>query len=170
MTSRNAFDQRKSHTLKTIFTTPSPSCDKSPKGSVDTLALPIIDPINNHPDYYTTSSCSGRIVLFSDTFLYSTHEIISNDIDILWDALQNCESSFVDLKMEPFILHVECRDIISARRMHQTAIANGFRNSGISISATDRIIVAVRSTLKMDIPCIVDGVLIVKREQVECLG
>ena len=55
----------------------------------------------------------------------------------------------------------------AAKRMHQTAIANGFRNSGISISATDRMIVAVRSTLKMDIPCIVDGILIVKREQVE---
>lgn len=167
MTTKSAFDQRKDHTLKTIFCTVSPPCDKSPKGSVDTLALPIIAQINSHPDYYTTSSCSGRIVLFSDTFLYSTHEIISNDIDVLWDTLQNCKNSFVELKMEPFILHVECRDIPSAKRMHQVAISSGFRNSGMSIGTTDRNIVAVRSTIRMDIPCIVDGILLVKKEQVE---
>ena len=90
-----------------------------------------------------------------------------DEIDILWNALQHCKSSFVELKMEPFILHVECRDISAAKRMHQTAIASGFRNSGISISAADRMIVAVRSTIKMDIPCIVNGTLLVTREQME---
>ena len=165
---KSAFDQRKEHTLQTIFhpTSPSP-CDKSPKGAVDTLALPILNLINGHPDYYTTSSCSGRIVLYSNDFLFTTHELLSNDIDALWSTLNSCDDGLVEFKMEPFILHVECRTLSSAKGMHQAAIASGFRNSGISISTTDRMIVAIRNTIRMDIPCIVDGNLLVTREQVE---
>jgi tRNA wybutosine-synthesizing protein 3 len=39
-------------------------CDNSPKGSVDALCLPLMAVLNAHPDYVTTSSCSGRIALF----------------------------------------------------------------------------------------------------------
>ncbi|KAG0051311.1 hypothetical protein BGZ83_003871 [Gryganskiella cystojenkinii] len=38
--------------------------DKSPKGYVDEPLLPLIILINNHPDYVTTSSCSGRICTY----------------------------------------------------------------------------------------------------------
>ncbi|KAF9969779.1 hypothetical protein BGZ73_007695 [Actinomortierella ambigua] len=38
--------------------------DKSPKGYVDEPLLPLIVLINNHADYVTTSSCSGRICTY----------------------------------------------------------------------------------------------------------
>ncbi|KAG0252870.1 hypothetical protein BG011_006703 [Mortierella polycephala] len=38
--------------------------DKSPKGYVDEPLLPLIILINNHKDYVTTSSCSGRICTY----------------------------------------------------------------------------------------------------------
>lgn len=38
--------------------------DKSPKGYVDEPLLPLIVLINNHQDYVTTSSCSGRICTY----------------------------------------------------------------------------------------------------------
>ncbi|KAF9997255.1 hypothetical protein BGZ79_009049 [Entomortierella chlamydospora] len=38
--------------------------DKSPKGYVDEPLLPLIVLINNHNDYVTTSSCSGRICTY----------------------------------------------------------------------------------------------------------
>ncbi|KAF8938226.1 hypothetical protein BGZ58_001346 [Dissophora ornata] len=38
--------------------------DKSPKGYVDEPLLPLIILINNHQDYVTTSSCSGRICTY----------------------------------------------------------------------------------------------------------
>jgi tRNA wybutosine-synthesizing protein 3 len=37
--------------------------DKSPKGSLDAPIVELIDFINSHPHYVTTSSCSGRIAL-----------------------------------------------------------------------------------------------------------
>lgn len=42
----------------------SNACDLSPKGSVDVKCLPVMDVLNTHDDYITTSSCSGRIALF----------------------------------------------------------------------------------------------------------
>jgi len=40
--------------------------DFSKKGSVDKKIIPLIDKINSKDEYYTTSSCSGRIMLMAD--------------------------------------------------------------------------------------------------------
>lgn len=37
--------------------------DKSKKGSIDKGIIPLVNEINSKNDYYTTSSCAGRIVL-----------------------------------------------------------------------------------------------------------
>ncbi|MBI2659990.1 hypothetical protein HYX07_02415, partial [Candidatus Woesearchaeota archaeon] len=37
--------------------------DKSKKGFIDKDAVKIVNCINSKSDYYTTSSCAGRIVL-----------------------------------------------------------------------------------------------------------
>ncbi|KAF9427598.1 hypothetical protein BGZ94_004594 [Podila epigama] len=47
--------------------------DKSPKGYVDEPLLPLIVLINNHAEYVTTSSCSGRIC----TYLEGLDESVS---------------------------------------------------------------------------------------------
>lgn len=38
--------------------------DKSPKGCIDKPIASMINTINAHPDYVTSSSCSGRIAVF----------------------------------------------------------------------------------------------------------
>ena len=40
--------------------------DKSPKGCLDPHIAPLVRAINAHPDYVTTSSCAGRIVLWAE--------------------------------------------------------------------------------------------------------
>ncbi|KAG0227597.1 hypothetical protein BGW42_002819 [Actinomortierella wolfii] len=52
--------------------------DKSPKGYVDEPLLPLIVLINNHPDYVTTSSCSGRIC----TYLEGIDEKVIDNSDL----------------------------------------------------------------------------------------
>lgn len=59
--SQNAFNQKKQSILYEIN---SVQPDLSPKGSIDSLCLPIINLINSHNDMVTTSSCSGRISVF----------------------------------------------------------------------------------------------------------
>ena len=40
--------------------------DLSPKGSPDEQILDLLELINSHKDYVTTSSCSGRVAVFLD--------------------------------------------------------------------------------------------------------
>ena len=40
--------------------------DKSPKGFIDAPVLDLIHIINRHPNYYTTSSCSGRVAVYCE--------------------------------------------------------------------------------------------------------
>jgi len=51
----NNFLKQKSDFLKKI--------DKSKKKTIDKEIIPLIKSINKKPNYYTTSSCSGRIVV-----------------------------------------------------------------------------------------------------------
>ncbi|MBU4242426.1 MAG: hypothetical protein KKF52_04295, partial [Nanoarchaeota archaeon] len=40
--------------------------DKSPQGHIDEDIKPLLEKINKHKEYETTSSCSGRIVLLEN--------------------------------------------------------------------------------------------------------
>ena len=40
-----------------------PKADKSKKGDLDTKIIPLLNKFNSLPDYYTTSSCSGRVYI-----------------------------------------------------------------------------------------------------------
>lgn len=169
MTARHRpFDQRKTHTLKTIFDGKAGepiTCDRSLKGSVDARALPIIALLNAHADMFTTSSCSGRIVLYGSCtgFIYTSHDA-SDEQDVVNAFNADVGDQSVDFKMEPFVMHVECRDMKAAQSLLKAAVTSGYRNSGSAFTSS-RIIVMIRSTLKMDIPVIVDGKRIVSEEQ-----
>ena len=41
--------------------------DRSRKGAVDAPIAALVERINGYPHFYTTSSCSGRVVVFSDS-------------------------------------------------------------------------------------------------------
>jgi tRNA wybutosine-synthesizing protein 3 len=157
---RDCFTQRKDATIKRAFSECGTEghADKSPKGSVDEHIRPVCDLINQHAHFYTTSSCSGRIVIWDNgtqQWTKTSHELVGDDDVALWmdDALARIEEKY--LKMEPVILHVQCRDIPSANALCRLVIDAGFRNSGITMNGEMmRIQLAVRSTLKMDVPLI----------------
>lgn len=50
-------------------------------------------------------------------------------------------------------MHVEARSLEAAQKLLSVAVQSGFRNSGISLSSK-RTIVAIRCTLKLDVPII----------------
>ena len=54
-------------------------------------------------------------------------------------------------KFEPMVLHVQCADLESARRLHLAAVESGFKNSGLSVGKK-KIISAVRSSHSLDVP------------------
>lgn len=73
------------------------------------------------------------------------------------------------LKFEPFILHVCCKDLNSARELVETGIASGFRNSGITLSRKGRIIAAIRCVPSYQVPIYSQGALLVSDAFIELL-
>ena len=65
------FDQSKRNALSKL--------DKSPKGSLDVPIASLVYGLNRHPDFVTTSCCSGRIVLFASKAPCGHHFFRSNE-------------------------------------------------------------------------------------------
>lgn len=136
-------------------------CDFSKKGSVDEDISHVVSFINSQDRYFTTSSCSGRIILFdavSDcpdvqkqncSWLFVTHQKCQME-----DVVRGLEKSVGDatFKFEPFVLHVQCKQLEDAQLLHTVAINSGFRNSGITVGKKGKIIMAVRSTHCLEVP------------------
>ena len=130
--------------------------DKSPKGFLDAPIVELVNLLNSHKDYVTTSSCSGRIVLYATLekkWILAEHKSVQFDTVIL--ALEKYKSEtqanlHIDndfpilFKHEPFIMHVQCSSLESAENLLHVALKAGYRESGIVLGK--KIIVAVRTT------------------------
>nr|XP_048309490.1 tRNA wybutosine-synthesizing protein 3 homolog isoform X1 [Myodes glareolus] len=152
--------------------------DLSRKGSVDEDAVAVVELLNSREEFFTTSSCAGRILLLDGSpndsgvqkqhccWLLVTHKpCVKEDV---MAALQGATSSAV-LKFEPFILHVQCRTLQDAQTLHSVAIDSGFRNSGITVGKRGKTMMAVRSTHGLEVPLSHKGKLMVTEEYIEFL-
>ncbi|XP_056598781.1 tRNA wybutosine-synthesizing protein 3 homolog [Triplophysa dalaica] len=152
--------------------------DFSKKGSVDEDISHIVSFINSHEKYFTTSSCSGRIMLFdgvSDcpdvqkqncSWLFVTHHKCQREDVVTGLAKSVGEATF---KFEPFVLHVQCKHLADAQLLHKVAIDSGFRNSGITVGKKGKIIMAVRSTHCLEVPLSHRGTVLVNDEYLDFL-
>ncbi len=132
----------------------------------------IIDRINSLEDFFTTSSCSGRIVLIGlpeigakreAQFIGKWHRPVTKEevLDAIKLKWREKEREIWLLSQSP-ILHVACRDLEKAKALLRIAIESGFKYSGIkaiSNSKDEKVVVEVVSTERMDVPLGRDGML-----------
>ena len=130
--------------------------DKSKKGSIDPAIKTVVDYLNRFKDYFTTSSCSGRIVLLErhkkkcdSRFLFCSHVPVKQDV--LWRAIKDCHAKLLWLKMEPLIVHVRCRDVGSAAKLLHCTQGIGLKHSGI-LSIRKRIVVEINGVEQLEAP------------------
>ncbi|KAJ8274303.1 hypothetical protein COCON_G00089280 [Conger conger] len=166
----NTFKQWKKQCLNKI--------DFSKKGSVDEDITNIVSVLNDSEKYFTTSSCSGRIIVIdgvSDcldvqkqncSWLFVTHQKCQKT-DLVTALERSCGD--VIFKFEPFILHVQCRQLGDAQLLHSVAVESGFRNSGITVGKKGKIIMAVRSTHCLEVPLSRKGQVLVSSDYIEFL-
>lgn len=152
--------------------------DQSRKGGVDADIVPLVSLLNGLQQYFTTSSCSGRIILIDGNS--ESNDIHKQNCQWLFVSHQKCtteelisavgrSSADAVLKFEPFVLHVQCRRLEDAQLMHSVAINSGFRNSGLTIGKTGKIISAVRSTHGLEVPLSRCGSLLVTHDYIHFL-
>ena len=130
----DSFQQRK----QDILSKP----DKSSIGKWDEKIVFLCNKINSLENYYTTSSCSGRVVFMIEQekkshnlFLAVSHELISfnwlkNNLNKIIKN-KRLNKLLIKLKCEPLILHVVCKNLENASLLLEKAKSSGMKHSGI---------------------------------------
>ncbi len=127
--------------------------DKSKKGSIDKKIKALVETINSLPAYYTTSSCSGRIVLFSsdpsgrkDRFQWHfvSHDVVS--YPKLKQAFEKISEKEVWFMIEPIIMHIAACDIAHAKKLLYLARDIGYKRAGIISIREDKVVMELNST------------------------
>lgn len=140
--------------------------DKSDEQQVDAKIASLCKKINNNKNYYTLSSCAGRIIIVKNkkeksrqAFLFKSHDKIS--YSELKKALSSIKyNSLVYFKQEAAILHVACENLESAQSLLNKAIYSGFKHSGI-ITIKKKIVLELLSTERIEMPIMDKGKLLV---------
>lgn len=132
-------------------------------GKVDKKILPLIEKINEKMDFFTTSSCSGRIAILEipsfgikkkANFLGKWHEEIS--FNQLKEAIKKARKGEIWLLVQSPILHVSTISMENAKKLLRLAMDSGFKYSSIK-ALNGRIVVEILSTERIDMPLGKDG-------------
>jgi tRNA wybutosine-synthesizing protein 3 len=158
----DSFLQRKQDVLSKL--------DKSSIGKWDEHIVSLCRKINSKENYYTTSSCSGRIILMidqekkgKDLFLFVSHDkIIFNQLKKKIEAALKNDKN-VKFKSEPCILHVACKTLKDAEVFYEKGKDAGFKRLGI-IGTSHGFTFELNSTEKIEFPIIQDKKLLVDDE------
>ncbi|MBI2102523.1 hypothetical protein HYT55_01690 [Candidatus Woesearchaeota archaeon] len=132
--------------------------DKSKKGSVDEKIIPLIQAINATSDYYTTSSCSGRVYLWSGSGKKNETEWLKMSHALIEPAfLEIVDEGLIWLRLEGMIMHIACRDLAAANLLLEK-VRHLYKKSCI-LSASNKIIVELRGSEFIEMPLYLDGKL-----------
>jgi tRNA wybutosine-synthesizing protein 3 len=137
---------------------------KIEEGIVDEQIIDVLNMINSSPDYYTSSSCAGRLQLISlpkfgdkvnSVILGKWHEPI--ELETLKEALGTWDdNNFVMLLVQSPVVHVVCTDLEAALRLRNLADGSGFKYSTIRSIHTSQSDEGVRMNItvaRLRTPC-----------------
>lgn len=164
------FDKRKKEFLKKLE-------EAEKKGEVDKDIISLLHFINSLQDYFTTSSCSGRIILLKpgktkkeSEFLFKKHSRVEYyEIKEKILELSKMNISEVWLKVDPVILHVDCRDLESARKMLDIARESGWKRSGMIVIRPWRYLLELESTERLETIIIYNGKILPDEDYLKIL-
>ena len=133
--------------------------DKSRKGNIDSKIKKLVDKINSSENFYTTSSCSGRILILTIPqsnkknevqYLFNSHKKIKfNQIKNIIN-FKKLPKNDVWLRVDGAILHVASNNIDSAKKFLNTARDIGFRRAGIISIGKSKTTMELISTEKIE--------------------
>lgn len=136
------------------------------EGEVDEEILPIVNRINSNPDYFTTSSCAGRIALIempqlgdkeNASFLGKWHRGV--ELKEVMAALSSAtNNTIIFLLAQSPIIHVRCRTTRSAVELRNIAVESGLKYStlkSLTLNSDDepqKIVVEILSSENIHVP------------------
>ena len=145
------------------------------ENKVDERIIKIINLINSNEDYYTSSSCAGRIVIIElpelgdkkkAKFLGKWHRKI--EYSELTTSIKFANYGMLWILAQSPILHVITKSPLSADKLIKIAITSGFKNSGFK-SYNDNIVIEICSTERLDSPIGKNGILYCNEEHLKLI-
>lgn len=142
--------------------------DPSDEGKWDDAIKDACEKLNKSENFYTTSSCSGRIVLIKaleekaeGVFLFKSHEKISfNQLKRELERISKEYKDEVYFKQETCIIVAGCKTIEDAQKLVDKFKEAGWKRTGI-MASRKRIIVEAMSTEYMSLPIMDKGKILV---------
>jgi tRNA wybutosine-synthesizing protein 3 len=165
---KNEFLAAKDNALKLL----EKACNEK---TVDERIVPLLNLLNTFPGCYTSSSCSGRIVILElpkigdkqrARFLGKWHTPI--EVSDIISTLQTACKGYIWFLTQSPILHIISDSIEMVDTLLKSAIGSGFKNSGVK-SIGRKIVLEVCSTERLDTPIGKDGLLYYKEEYLSLL-
>jgi len=146
--------------------------DRSFIGKTDKAIIPLVNLINSKKNYYTTSSCAGRITLLRETgekqekiFNFVTHN--KTDLEEIKKVMSQIGTKeMIYFKHEPCILHVACKTFEDALAIVTKARDSGWKKSGI---ISRKYIIELVSTEILATPIMNKGKILIEDEYLKLL-
>lgn len=142
------------------------------EGRADERIAPLCTYLNSLKDFFTSSSCSGRIALLSvesigekqpKAFHRKWHRKVK--FDEVEEAIgEKTREKELWLKLDPFIVHIGARDLESAAKILRCMRSAGIKRGGIILSQKEKFIIELQGTHAMALPVKSDGKILVSEE------
>ena len=141
---------------------------------VDHDIISLLEKINSLDNYFTTSSCSGRISVmemphFGDklnsVWLGKWHREVT--VEEVLEAIEKHKTGQLWFLVRSPILHVAARTMEDAVKLLNLSIGLGFKYSSIKSVSHKKLLVEIRSTERMDVPLGENGELWVSGEYIK---
>ena len=146
--------------------------DKSKKGSIDKPIISLLKRINAIDGIYSTSSCSGRIVLLytnnshkknTVSWLLSTHQKV-NYREISKALKTIPKKGTILFLFESPILHIACKTQELALTLIKITRKSGFKKSYILSLTPDQCVVEMMGNLRIEMPIAFDSKIIIDEQ------
>ncbi|MBI2598043.1 MAG: hypothetical protein HYW50_02505 [Candidatus Diapherotrites archaeon] len=125
-------------------------------------------------NFFTSSTCSGRIVLLQvnrqenkheSAFIAKWHKKAS--IGKVWSTLCAKTMEEIWLKQEPFIMHIGCADFENAKTILQIAKACGIKRAGIQVAKEGKFLLEIIGTHNISFPVKKGGEILVEKKHLK---
>jgi len=145
-------------------------------GYFDRELYSLIKLLNSFNDMFTSSSCSGRLMVFSSKRPWDRRSIriylkAHNRIDVneVISILEKSRDENLWFILQPPILHVSCLTVSRAQELLKVARNVGFKHSGIISFARTGIVVELRGNEQLAVPLKLKGKLICRKTRLKTL-
>lgn len=139
----------------------------------DEPIIPDLLEIAEMPNYYTSSSCSGRSILLGLTedenkldskFLFKKHGIIK-DFEKVWKIVNETEQfPNIWLKSDAFIFHFGANGLDCSRKVLEVSRKAGIRRAGIMLAEDGKFMLEVIGSQSMNVPVKLNGKVLIEKD------